>query len=102
VKDDSGDDEIYDLVRGAKTSMVIRRLDDDGEEKFVPKQRVVMMISSEESDDEYSPKKPSDKSDSENDLDQSKFEKNENKIHLVENFPEVLQIIYWTNQITPK
>jgi hypothetical protein len=78
-KEDSGDDELYDLVRGAKSSMVIRRLDDDGEEKFVPKQRVVMMISSEESDDEYSPKKPSDKSDSENDLDQPKFKKNENK-----------------------
>ncbi len=44
VKDDSGDDELYDLVRGAKSSMVIRRLDDDGEEKFVPKQIVVMVI----------------------------------------------------------
>jgi hypothetical protein len=41
--------------------------------------RVVTMVSSEESDDEYTPQKPSDKSDSDNDLDQSKFKKNESK-----------------------
>jgi hypothetical protein len=65
VKDDEdGEDEIYNLVRGNKSAMVIQRLDDEGED-YVPSRKVkwtkgvIMMISSDESDDgEYKPKRP--------------------------------------------
>jgi hypothetical protein len=62
TKDDEGDnDNLYNLVRGNKSAMVIQRMDKDGED-FVPTKqgrfsKVVMMISSDESEDgEYKPK----------------------------------------------
>jgi hypothetical protein len=58
---EENNDNLYNLVRGNKSTMVIQRMDEDGEE-FVPSKqvrlsRVVMMISSDKSEDgEYKPK----------------------------------------------
>ena len=48
-KEEEGDDDLYNLVRGGST-MMIQRLDDKELEDFVPRRRVVMMISSDDSD----------------------------------------------------
>jgi hypothetical protein len=57
-KDDGDDEELYNLVRGRKSTMMIRRLDEE-EDNYVPSKRVVMMISSDESEDgDYSPVHP--------------------------------------------
>jgi hypothetical protein len=48
-KEEEGDDDLYNLVRGGST-MMIQRLDEKELEDFVPRRRVVMMISSDDSD----------------------------------------------------
>ena len=54
---EEGDDELYDLVRGKSSTMMIQRLDAEDND-YLPKRRVIMMVSSEESDDsDYKPKK---------------------------------------------
>jgi hypothetical protein len=50
-KEEDGDDDLYNLVRGGNT-MVIQRLDEKGSEDFIPRRRVCMMISSDDSDGE--------------------------------------------------
>ena len=62
AKEDEQDDaELYDLVRGNQSAMVIQRLD-EGKEDYVPSKRVIMMITSEDSDgSDYKPKKSPDK-----------------------------------------
>jgi len=46
------------LVRGQKSTMMIRRLNED-EDDYVPSRKVIMMISSDESEDgDYSPVRP--------------------------------------------
>ncbi len=54
---DGDDGDLYDLVRGKRSSMMIQRLDEEGDD-FVPRRGIIMMISSDESEDaEYSPKR---------------------------------------------
>jgi hypothetical protein len=54
------DDDLYDLVRGKKTTMMVQRRD-EGEE-YIPRRKVIMMISSE-SDEDFVPKKPAENED---------------------------------------
>ena len=55
-EDEHDDEELYNLVRGNKSAMVIQRLDEGGEE-FVPARKVnvsskvIMAISADDSDD---------------------------------------------------
>jgi hypothetical protein len=49
-KDDGSDDDIYDLVRGKKSSMIIQGFD-SGEREYLPRRGVIMMDSSGESED---------------------------------------------------
>ena len=59
-KEGDSDDELYDLVRGGKSTMMIQRVYDerDSGEDYIPSRQVIMMISSDESEDgEYSPKR---------------------------------------------
>ncbi len=59
--EDDDEEELYNLVRGKKSTMMVQRLDEDGEE-YVPSRRVIMMISSDESEDsDYTPKRTSEK-----------------------------------------
>jgi hypothetical protein len=59
--EDDDDEELYNLVRGKKSTMMIQRLDEDGKE-YVPSRHVIMMISSDESDNsEYKPKRTCEK-----------------------------------------
>jgi hypothetical protein len=62
-KEESDDEEIYNLVRGKRTAMMVQRRDDEGDDNYVPQRpqrRVIMMISSGESEDsDYIPKRPS-------------------------------------------
>jgi hypothetical protein len=56
--DKDGDEDLYNLVRGKKSSLTIQSLDEDSDE-YVPSRKVIMMISSDESDGEdYSPRRP--------------------------------------------
>ncbi len=50
-KEDEGDEDLYNLVRGKKSTMMIQRLDSDSDD-YVPSRRVIMMISSDESEGE--------------------------------------------------
>jgi hypothetical protein len=50
-KDDA---DLYDLVRGGKSAMMVQRKDEN--EDYIPRRKVIMMISSE-SDEEYTPRK---------------------------------------------
>jgi len=57
-KDEEDDEELYNLVRGQKSTMMIRRLNED-EDDYVPSRKVIMIISSDESEDgDYSPVRP--------------------------------------------
>ena len=56
--DQGGEEDLYNLVRGKKSSLTIQSLDEDSDE-YVPSRKVIMMISSDESDGEdYSPRRP--------------------------------------------
>ena len=57
-KEDSGGDDLYNLVRGKKSTMMVQKLDRESDD-YVPSRRVIMMISSDESErEEYSPVRP--------------------------------------------
>jgi hypothetical protein len=57
-KEDSGDEDLYNLVRGKKSTMMVQKLDRESDD-YVPSRRVIMMISSDESEgEEYSPVRP--------------------------------------------
>jgi formylmethanofuran dehydrogenase subunit E len=53
---EKNDEDLYDLVRGGKSAMMVQRRDGEGE--YIPRRKVIMMISSE-SDEDYTPKRPS-------------------------------------------
>ena len=72
--DSDGDDNLYNLVRGHKTAMMIHK--GPGGEDFVPKRRVIMVVSSNSEDEEYTPVKPNENSEDEN--------KNKNKTKISE------------------
>jgi len=56
---EDGDDELYNLVRGRQSTMMIQKADGQAEDDYVPQRRVIMMISSSNSQDEddFTPKK---------------------------------------------
>ncbi len=58
-KDNSDDeDEVYSLVRGNKSTLMVQRLDEEENYKPARKERAIMMISSDESDlSDYVPKR---------------------------------------------
>jgi hypothetical protein len=53
---EKNDEDLYDLVRGGKSAMMVQRR--DGKDEYIPRKKVIMMISSE-SDEDYTPKRPS-------------------------------------------
>jgi hypothetical protein len=57
---DEGDDDLYNLVRGKRSTLTIQRLDEKGEDDYKPQRRVIMVVSSSNSEEEdYTPQKPS-------------------------------------------
>ncbi len=57
--DSDGDDDLYNLVRGLKSTMMIQK--GNGRDDYVPKRRVIMVVSSNSEDENYTPKKPEEK-----------------------------------------